>query len=365
MKIAFYAPLKSPDHPVPSGDRLMARMLIAALRTDGHAVAIVSDLRSFMAAPVEEDFHRLELAAHAEIARIRSLWQDEGAPDLWFCYHPYYKAPDLLGPVLATEFSIPYVTAEASYSARRNEGVRAIAQRHVLTAIEQAAVNICLTRRDRDGLLEIAPASRHAMLAPFIDTAPFVGEGLERGDGCRLIAIAMMRAGDKMNSYRMLAQALALVADLPWTLTVVGDGPCRDEVVQAFAGLPADRLQWLGEKDAGAVPDILASGDLYVWPGCGEAYGLAYLEAQAAGLPVLAQKTAGVPEVVRHGETGLLTPDGDVGAYAAAMRGLIEDPSFRRKLGAAARRFVHGERSFPAAARQLRAIFDEFLEKPA
>ncbi|MCY1251314.1 D-inositol-3-phosphate glycosyltransferase [compost metagenome] len=99
-----------------------------------------------------------------------------------------------------------------------------------------------------------------------------------------------------------------------------------------------------------------------MWPGCGEAYGLAYLEAQAAGLPVVAQRTAGVPEVVRDGETGLLTRDGDIGAYAAAMRDLIEDPAGRKRLGAAARRFVHEERSFPAAARRLRSIFDEFLE---
>lgn len=364
MKIAFYAPLKSPDHPVPSGDRLMARMLIAALRMDGHEVAIVSDLRSFMATPSAQDFRQLELAAEAEIERIRRLWRREGAPDLWFCYHPYYKSPDLLGPVLAAEFSIPYVTAEASYSERRNEGVRAVAQRHVLRAIELAAVNICLTRRDRDGLLEAAPACRHAMLTPFIDTTPFVSHKPSTGDGCRLIAVAMMRSGDKMDSYRMLAQSLALVADIPWTLTVVGDGPCHAEVRRAFAGFPADRLEWLGERDATDVPQILSTGDLYVWPGCGEAYGLAYLEAQAAGLPVVAQRTAGVPEVVRDGETGLLTPDGDLDAYAAAMRGLIMDPLRRRELGDAARRFVHGERSFAAAARRLRAIFDEFLEKP-
>ncbi|MGO4620519.1 glycosyltransferase family 4 protein [Ensifer sp. 2YAB10] len=364
MKIAFYAPLKSPEHPVPSGDRLMARMLIAALRADGHAVAIASDLRSFTAKASNEEFAELERAAEAETARLRKLWRHEGAPDLWFCYHPYYKAPDLLGPALADEFSIPYVTAEASYSMRRNEGVRAIAQRRVLAAIEKAAVNICLTRRDRDGLLEAAPSCRHAMLAPFIDASPFSESEPSVGAACRMVVVAMMRSGDKTDSYRMLAQALAHLADAAWTLTIVGDGPCRDEVMEAFAALPSERLVWLGEKDAAELPDILASSDLYVWPGCGEAYGLAYLEGQAAGLPVIAQHTAGVPEVVRDGETGLLTPDGDVTAYAAAMRDLIEDPARRRRLGAAARRFVHEERSFHAAARRLRSIFDEFLETP-
>lgn len=365
MKIAFYAPLKSPDHPVPSGDRLMARMLVAALRAGGHEVAVVSDLRSFMATASDAEFHELEQRAAGEIARLRQDWTRDGAPDLWFCYHPYYKAPDLLGPTLAAEFAIPYVTAEASYSARRNEGVRVIAQRHVLQAIKHAAVNICLTRRDRDGLLEAAPDCRHAMLAPFINATPFAPAGGSTDDLCRMVVVAMMRSGDKMDSYRMLAQSLTRIADSRWTLTIVGDGPCRDEVQHTFSTLPSDRLEWLGERSAADLPAILARGDLYVWPGCGEAYGLAYLEAQAAGLPVVAQNTAGVPEVVKDGETGILTPDGDVGAFAVAMRALIEDPALRLRLGAAAARFVHEERSFPAATRRLRTIFDEHLEATA
>ena len=62
----------------------------------------------------------------------------------------------------------------------------------------------------------------------------------------------------------------------------------------------------------------LATSDIFVWPGTGEAYGIAYLEAQASGLPVVAQATAGVPTVVRHGVTGLLTAPQDDAAFAAA-----------------------------------------------
>ena len=55
------------------------------------------------------------------------------------------------------------------------------------------------------------------------------------------------------------------------------------------------------------MPSIYGNGALYAWPGYGEAYGLAYLEAQAAGLPVVAQDMDGVPGVVRNGETAILT----------------------------------------------------------
>ncbi|MCY1314260.1 PEP-CTERM/exosortase A-associated glycosyltransferase [compost metagenome] len=70
-----------------------------------------------------------------------------------------------------------------------------------------------------------------------------------------------------------------------------------------------------------------------------------------------------MPEVVRDGETGLLTPEGDADAYAAAIRHMIDHPQTRRQFGENARRFVREERSFCAAATRLGEIFGDFLEK--
>ena len=143
---------------------------------------------------------------------------------------------------------------------------------------------------------------------------------------------------------------------MPWALSVVGDGPCRSEAMREFAGLPAERIEWLGKKEPDEIPGFLAGGGIYTWPGCGEAYGLAYLEAQAAGLPVVAQDTAGVPEVVRDGETGILTAPGDIDAYASAVARLLADGEERQAMSRAARRFVLEERSLDAAAHRLDAI---------
>ncbi|AWI60872.1 glycosyltransferase family 4 protein [Sinorhizobium fredii] len=363
MRIAFYAPLKSPDHPVPSGDRQMGRMLIEALRLCGYDPQIASTLRAFSREASDAAYLHLRKQADEEIARLRRTWANEGPPDAWFCYHPYYKAPDLLGPALAAEFAIPYVTAESSYSSRRNEGARKLAQDAVADGAGRAAVNICFTERDRTGLEEAVPEGRYAMLAPFIDVGRFQGTPKAKSGDARLIAVAMMRPGDKMESYRMLAAALRLVVDIPWTLTVVGDGPSHAAVQETFAGLPAERLDWAGEKAPETVADLLFGSDLYVWPGCGEAYGLSYLEAQAAGLPVVAQATAGVPEVVRNGETGLLTAAGDADAFAEAIRRLLGDAALRAELGNRARRFVLEERSLTAAAQRLKAIFNAFARR--
>ena len=117
-------------------------------------------------------------------------------------------------------------------------------------------------------------------------------------------------------------------------------GRAGSEVESLFTVLPRKQIDWLGELPPEEVPAILSQGDLYVWPGFGEAYGLAYLEAQASGLPVVAQAVAGVPEVVRNGETGLLTQPGDMPAYADAVRHLLVDGHLRETMGAQARRFV-------------------------
>ncbi|QSY97423.1 glycosyltransferase family 4 protein (plasmid) [Rhizobium bangladeshense] len=355
MRVAFYAPMKSPNHPVPSGDRLMARLLIRALELAGHQVEVVSEFRTHASTP--EAAAALEPAISAELERLRLTWRSEPRPDLWFCYHPYYKSPDPFGPAISAEFAIPYVTAEASYAAKRDQTGWAARQKCVGEAIMQAAVNIGFTERDRAGLSATFPQARLAALKPFIDPALF--EAVRPApDSSRLMTVAMMRDGDKMESYAMLARALRLIEDRPWTLAVIGDGPMRREVEALFACF-AGRIEWLGERGEAEIAGLLARGGIYVWPGCGEAYGLAYLEAQAAGLPVVAQQTAGVPAVVEAGVTGLLTPEGDVAAYASAVAALLGDGQKREAMGQAARRFVLEERSLAMAARAL----DEILRK--
>ncbi|WP_426232678.1 glycosyltransferase family 4 protein [Pararhizobium sp. DWP3-4] len=362
MKIAFYSPLKSPNHPVPSGDRLMARLLMAALVKAGHEVEIASELRAFLPDASADAIAARAAAMNAERARISALWRERGAPDLWFCYHPYYKTPDLLGPELGREFGLGYVTAEASYSARRNNGLWAEMQQHVLDAVQQACVNICLTRRDFDGLAAVAPEASLALLPPFIDPALFL-EKQPKPEPGRLITVAMMRSGDKMDSYVMLAAALSRLKNLPWQLSVVGDGPRAADVRALFAGFDEDRVIWHGEQPAAEIAELLSRSTLYVWPGCGEAYGLAYLEAQAAGLPVVAQEIAGVPEVVIHGKTGLLTPVGDVDAYAQAIERLLTADDERAVLARAARSFAGEERSLDRAAVRLGIILDEYIKR--
>jgi glycosyltransferase involved in cell wall biosynthesis len=363
--IAFYATMKPPDDVVPSGDRQMAQLLIKALRAAGHDVRLASRLRAFSHEPDESVRYHLKGRALQEAAALCARWLDPNAdwmPACWFSYHPYYKAPDWLGPEVCGRLAIPYVTAEASYAPKRDAGPWRAWQGDVVDAVRAAAANFCFTERDKDGLSRI-----EGMKGLLVDLPPFIDVDGEQEpaavtppphhDRRRLVTVAMMRSGDKLASYQLLARALARLLELPWGLTVIGDGSKRESVRDALSGIPPERIDWLGALPPEQVASHLSASDIYVWPGFGEAYGLAYLEAQAAGLPVVAQKTGGIPAVVKDGETGRLTPVGDVTAFAEALRELLVDRAKRTRLGEAARRFVQGERTVGRAA----AIIDAAL----
>jgi glycosyltransferase involved in cell wall biosynthesis len=98
---------------------------------------------------------------------------------------------------------------------------------------------------------------------------------------------------------------------------VVGDGPARRDVEVALDPLK-ERVIWAGALDPTEITTRLASADLCVWPALNEAFGMALLEAQASGLPVVAGGGGGVSEIVVSEVTGLLVPPGDALAFAEA-----------------------------------------------
>ncbi len=167
----------------------------------------------------------------------------------------------------------------------------------------------------------------------------------------------MMRAGDKLASYRQLGAALGRLSDREWRLIVVGAGAARADAVAALAGLGAERVTYAGALPPEGLPAFYAAADVLVWPAVNEAYGMAVLEAQAAGLPVVAGRVRGVADVVRSGETGLLTPAGDDGAFAAAVSQLLDDHGLRARLGAAAAKTVEARHGMAAAT----AVLDQAL----
>lgn len=373
MRIAFHAPLKPPFHPVPSGDRQIARLYIAALERAGHTVEVISDFRSHTKEAARQP--ALAAAGGEEAARILRDLQarpPERRPALWFTYHCYYKAPDWLGPPVSHALDIPYVIAEASHAPKRANGPWSLGHEAAAAAIAQADAILAPTQLDMACVLPLLSSpDRVVQVPPFLDATPFLAAGRERdGHRARLAAIhtldparpwllvmAMMREGAKLESYRLLAQTLAQLARPDWQLLVVGDGPARPAVEAALAPF-RDRTRYAGAVAPDATAPFYAAADIYVWPAIHEAYGMAFLEAQACGLPVIAGRVRGVPDVVSEGLSGLLAPEGDAAALARLIARLLDNPGERDALADGARALGRA-RDLPHAAAAIDAILQQ------
>jgi N-acetyl-alpha-D-glucosaminyl L-malate synthase BshA len=128
-----------------------------------------------------------------------------------------------------------------------------------------------------------------------------------------------------------------VVREVPAVLLMVGEGPERASA-QALArrlGLQ-DRVKFLGRHDR--VEELAGLADVFLLPSELESFGLSALEAMASGVPVVGSDAGGLPEVVKHTETGFLLPVGDVEGMAARTLEILKDEEHRRCLGQAGRR---------------------------
>ncbi|MEZ5865720.1 MAG: hypothetical protein R3D25_17245 [Geminicoccaceae bacterium] len=166
MRIAFYAPMKSVDHPTPSGDRRMARAFLAVLEELGHVVEVASSLRSYDREGDPARQIAIRNAAEVEVQRLLAGWRTAAgsAPDLWFTYHSYHKAPDWIGPAVASELRIPYVVAEASVAGKQANGAWALGHCATIEGINTAARVLGLTRVDTVELAKWLPGNRNLTL---------------------------------------------------------------------------------------------------------------------------------------------------------------------------------------------------------
>jgi len=374
LKIAFYAPLKSPDHPRPSGDRRLARYFMEALRMAGCQTELASELRAWEG---EGDARRqAEIKARGQrdaerlIAEYRQRRPAE-RPRCWFTYHLYHKAPDWLGPAVSAALGIPYVAAEASVANKQGRGAWRDGYLASVAAIARARLIFNLNSNDLAGLQpHVGDAARIVPLKPFADIPPPAAadkmrlrrglagrRGIDPG-GRWLLCVAMMRAGSKRDSYRILADALARLKRDDWQLLVAGDGAAAQSVRDEFQRRVPGRAHFLGRLDSAGVHDAMRAADLLVWPACNEAFGMAVLEALGCGLPVVAGRSGGIGDIIEHAVTGMLIDQVDGASMAAAIDKLLAAPATLARMSAASTvKFNRFHRLDRAAAELRSALF--------
>ncbi len=353
MRLAFYAPLKPPDHAVPSGDRRMAQLLMTALAAKGHEVELAARFRSHDGAGNPQRQMRLAALggklAHRVTRRLLARPHDQ-RPRAWITYHLYYKAPDWLGPRVSAALGIPYVVIEASLAQKRAGGPWSMGHAAVTAAVARANAVVSMHAIDQAGVASaVAHPGRLHRLKPFLDVAPFAAALRSREDQRAMLAarhalplhepwlltVAMMRPGDKLASYRVLGQALATCLARPWRLIVVGAGSAESDVRACLAPIDS-RIVHVGLVAPDAIAPYYAAADLQVWPAINEAYGITFLEGHASALPAVAGNAGGVGEIIRDGRTGWLVPPSDAAAFAAAVDTALANPEQRRARGTAA-----------------------------
>lgn len=375
MNIGFYAPLKSPDSKIPSGDREMAKLLLKSLQSEGHNIKLMSHFKSRESLGLRKKQEDLKTQAE-KISRDllekfsnNKNWQ----PDLWFTYHVFYKAPDLIGPKISSTLKIPYVLAEASHAPKRADGRWSMFNREVEKAVAHADLIIGINSNDRAGIKQIlGKKTRYEELKPFLEISRVVNRRVERltnrqslqklyglpSNSVWLLTVGMMREGAKFGSYKILAKAITKMrAGEDWNLIIIGDGPLRSEI----EGLFDDRIIFTGELASEQLEKYYLSADIFLWPAVNEAYGMALLEAQSAGIPAVVGDSGGVKDILRDNKTGLLAVEGDVNDFANKTWLLINNTNLRKELSRNALRITSQEHSFGPNSKRLSSWILETL----
>lgn len=155
-----------------------------------------------------------------------------------------------------------------------------------------------------------------------------------------------------------LVEAIAsLRTEFSVRLQIAGDGPEREALENLVSRLSLqDGVEFLGWRPA--LQEVFSRWDVFALPSLEEGFGMAALEAMAAGLPVVATDVGGLPELVQHGKTGLLVKPGDASALAGALREFALNPRWAREMGTAAAEQAHSKFSAEQMAQSIAHIYE-------
>jgi glycosyltransferase involved in cell wall biosynthesis len=145
-------------------------------------------------------------------------------------------------------------------------------------------------------------------------------------------------------------------------LRIAGNGPERAPLEALIRRLSLEQsVELCGWLEYDAVPAFLAGLDIFCLPSTYEGFGVAAVEASACSLPVVASRVHGIPDVVRHGATGLLVPPAVATALAEALGELVDDSARRHVMGEAGRRYVAAHYDWQRNAHQMELVYERVV----
>ena len=261
--------------------------------------------------------------------------------------------------------SYAFLPQPLSTVSRRNvyrNRLAATSMQFIVAVSQSLGRRFCEYNRVRFDKLRVIPYG--ADLRAFTGVTPERTSELRQTLGCGRDDVVIASVGRlvEQKDYPTQLHAFALaVAHVPnLRMVIAGDGPLRPMLEQMTRELAlADRVRFLGNWND--VPTLLRSADVFALASKFEPFGVALLEAKAAGLPIVATAVNEIPEIVTDGSSGLLTPPGDAASMAALFVKLAEGRTCRVRLGAQARLEAqqHGLQSAVAA---YESLYEESLD---
>ena len=368
MKICFYAPFKPLGHAQPSGDLVTATGIFEFLIRQGHEVRLASRLR------LRWIYWKpwLWLLLWLERQRVVRKFSSEPA-DLWFTYHSYYKAPDMLGPYAAKRLKIPYVIFQGIYSTKRRRRLKTRAGFYLNKATLLAADHIFTNKKvDLLNLRRLLPDDRISYVAPGLNPDEFVFDAEARSElrgqwsidnEPVIFSAAMFRPDVKTQGLKWVIRACGELfrQGRDFQLVIAGDGRERETLQNLAAKEIPGKFRFIGKIPRPKLYRFYSAADLFVFPGIGESLGMVFLEAQACGLPVVAFDNAGVPEAVQDRKTGFLVPAHEMVPFVNAIKMLLSDRELRQQMGQAAKAYLRTNHDMELNYQELERVLQKML----
>jgi glycosyltransferase involved in cell wall biosynthesis len=211
------------------------------------------------------------------------------------------------------------------------------------------------------------PATQIDVFQYGLDTAAFwqkyaLGTSMQRPPGKKVIICPARLVFIKGIEVLLTALGLLKQARQDWVCWIVGEGELRPVLEQQAADLGLQgEVQFLGYRDD--IPALLGLADIFALPSLQDNQPFSVMEAQMIGLPSVVSDAGGLPEMVEHGRTGLVSPVGDAPAMSHHLHLLLQDEAYRRRLGAKAKAWGVRHWSLDRMIERLQAVYEKAMER--